>query len=667
MVTGSADARERRRRRGLAPARRRRASLGVAPPLRGVAPIRAREIRPPPARGRRVQALRLRRARRRRARRDSHDRGRRSRSWRRSRRRRKRSELSRKSKTRPSGHPRRSRRPRRAFGHVSWAVAAEILAAWGAVAVAGRRAGGRDARAVRPRVAAACADELSSRGFSSRRGYSARRREGDGSNPPPGGRRSFEGLSADVSRLTSERVAALARASISAARQMARAYERDPDAASRALIPPKELYALCRARERSRRERGRGRGRNRRRGGLAEADAPGTLAEADALGTLALAEAEATADALALWALVLDGGGQPYREAFLPTQRAGASLSRGCSAGGGPTQNEIERFEVLSPNQPGFRPARALHARKGATPVWASATSFGAARSPPPDVAATAWTSFLDRGGRSTGATFAPLRRVARAHGGPSWTRTTRGGRIRRARAPKRRRVGALEDDALGRSTRAGSRRASERDPRAEMSRRDVADPRGGRPARRRRDADRAGGARGVRARRRRAHRRRGVRRETVARRTTLARGRRRGRPEAPPRRNRNRNRNRRRLKRRRRVVADPAWDPPRGGSRTFGGALRRRARSRGARVGLGGGRPRGDPRVDDAAEAERAEGRGTSFVLVPSSFSPRRRTRSRRRRRAFSRRASAASSFATRACGRGRGRRRGEGGGCGA
>ena len=128
----------------------------------------------------------------------------------------------------------------------SWAVAAEILAAWGAVAAAGGGAPADEthARCVF-RVAAACADELSSRGFSSRRGYSARRREGDGSNPPPRGRRSFEGLSADVSRLTSDRVAALARASISAARRMARAYERDPDAASRALIPPKELYALC--------------------------------------------------------------------------------------------------------------------------------------------------------------------------------------------------------------------------------------------------------------------------------------------------------------------------------------------------------------------------------------------------------------------------------------
>ena len=369
----------------------------------------------------------------------------------------------------------------------SWAVAAEILAAWGAVAAAGGGAPADEthARCVF-RVAAACADELSSRGFSSRRGYAARRREGpDGSNPPPGGRRSFEGLSADVSRLTSDRVAALARASISAARRMARAYERDPDAASRALIPPKELYALCRARERSRRERGRGRGRNRRRGGLAEADeARGGLA--DALGPLALAEAEATADALALWALVLDGGGRPYREAFLPTQTWWAPPPpAGVPRGGPPPKTKSNGSEAFSPNQPGFRAAvEALHREAGrggdARLGLGDEASERRVRRRLDDVAATAWTSFLDRGMPIDRRDVrAVTRRVARAHegsllgpeppaGGPASTRPG---------AEEEERVGALEDDALGRSTRAlvFAARVLERDPRAEMSRRDVA------------------------------------------------------------------------------------------------------------------------------------------------------------------------------------------------
>lgn len=368
----------------------------------------------------------------------------------------------------------------------SWAVAADILAAWGAVAAAGGGAPADEthARCVF-RVAAACADELSSRGFSSRRGYAARRREGDGSNPPPGGRRSFEGLSADVSRLTSDRVAALARASISAARRMARAYERDPDAASRALIPPKELYALCRARERSRRERGRGRGRNRRRGGLAEADeARGDLA--DALAPLALAEAEATADALALWALVLDGGGRPYREAFLPTQTWWAPPPpAGVPRGGPPPKTKSNGSEAFSPNQPGFRAAvEALHREAGrggdARLGLGDEASERRVRRRLDDVAATAWTSFLDRGMPIDRRDVrAVTRRVARAHegsllgpeppaGGPASTRPG---------AKEEERVDALEDDALGRSTRAlvFAARVLERDPRAEMSRRDVA------------------------------------------------------------------------------------------------------------------------------------------------------------------------------------------------
>ena len=552
----------------------------------------------------------------------------------------------------------------------SWAVAADILAAWGAVAAAGGGAPADEthARCVF-RVAAACADELSSRGFSSRRGYSARRREGDGSNPPPGGRRSFEGLSADVSRLTSERVAALARASISAARQMARAYERDPDAASRALIP-EAVRAAAGARAVEAQARG-GRGRNRRRGGLAEADAPGTLAEADALGTLALAEAEATADALALWALVLDGGGRPYREAFLPTQTWWAPPPpAGVPRGGGPPKTKSNGSEAFSPNQPGFRAAvEALHREAGrggdARLGLGDEASERRVRRRLDDVAATAWTSFLDRGMPIDRRDVRAVTGVARAHEGSLLgPEPPAGVRLRRARAPKRKR-GSVPSRTTrwgGRRARWSSRRASSRGTRGrEMSRRDVAAilgrPPGAPPPRRRPSRRRSRHC----ARRRRARRRRGVRRETVARRTAAGAGRRRGRTEAPPRRNRNRNRNRRRLKRRRRVVADPAWDPPRGGSRTSGGALRRRARSRGARDGLGGGRPRGDPRVERRRGGRRGRrGRGTSFRPRPRlRFRRRRRTRSRRRRRAFSRRASTASSFATRACGRGRGRRR--------
>ena len=264
-----------------------------------------------------------------------------------------------------------------------------------------------------------------------------------------------------------------------------------------ARADPRRNCARCAGRASGRRGGGRG---NRRRG-LAEADRAGGLA--DALGTSPSGGRGDGGRARAL-------GARPRRRraacrgAFLPTTWWRLLLPRVFLAGP-PTQNEIERFEAFSPNQPGFRAAvEALHREQGAgaTRVWASATRLGArVRRRLDDVAATAWTSFLDRG--------MPIDRRSRRHASrararSSWDPNHPQGPASTRPGAERKRVGALEDDALGRSAPRGLRGARpRRDPRASVPEGRRRDPRGGRPARRRRDADRAGGARGVRARRR--------------------------------------------------------------------------------------------------------------------------------------------------------------------
>ena len=351
----------------------------------------------------------------------------------------------------------------------------------------------------------------------------------------------------------------------------------------------------------------------------------------------------------------------------------GASSSRGCSSrGGGPPKTKSNGSEAFSPNQPGFRAAvEALHREAGrggdARLGLGDEASERRVRRRLDDVAATAWTSFWTAACRSTGATFAPLRGASRARTrGPSWDPNhPRGVRIRRARAPKRKR-GSVPSRTTrwgGRRARWSSRRASSRGTRGRRcpggtSPRSSRRPPGAPPPRRRPSRRRS---RRTRATSPRSSPPRGPSRDggatndagawTTTRSTRSA-------SETKP---------KPKSKSPTTQTPTPGRRRPRVGPspRRFANLWRRssatRARSRGARVGLGGGRPRGDPRVGTTPRRRRGRrGRGTSFRPRPRlRFRRRRRTRSRRRRRAFSRRASTASSFATRACGRGRGRRR--------